>query len=215
VTPRTYATPAAYKFALEARIAAEAKTRAMPINRVRQLLVAERLLARVMQHFGDRVVAKGGLVLELRLARARATKDVDLRLTGSADSLLGELRKAAALVLGDFLAFHVEEDPDQPTMGGGGVVYEGRRYVARAELAGKIYGSRFRTPRVDSRGRTRGRRVEHAPAAVRAWDAIVAALRLAERVSDARPRGPALKLNVEAPRCRSGRPASFFRATRA
>jgi hypothetical protein len=44
VTVRTYATPAAYKTALEARVAAEAKRRALPINRVRQLLVTERLL---------------------------------------------------------------------------------------------------------------------------------------------------------------------------
>jgi hypothetical protein len=70
VTPRICATPAAYKFALESQIAVEAKKRPLPINRVRQLLVAERMLAHVMQHFGDRVIAKGGLVFEIRLARA-------------------------------------------------------------------------------------------------------------------------------------------------
>lgn len=38
------------------------------INRFRQLLVFDRFLARVFQHFVDRVVLKGGLVLELRHA---------------------------------------------------------------------------------------------------------------------------------------------------
>ena len=45
----------------------------------------DRFLARVVQIFGNAVLLKGGLVLELRLERARATKDVDLRLVGSAD----------------------------------------------------------------------------------------------------------------------------------
>jgi hypothetical protein len=112
VTVRTYATPAAYKTALETRVAAEAKRRALPINRVRQLLVTERLLVRILAHFGERVVAKGGLVLELRLNRARTTKDPDLRLTGDAKQLLAQVRAACAIATGDLLEYTVEPDAD-------------------------------------------------------------------------------------------------------
>jgi hypothetical protein len=143
VTVRTYATPAAYKTALEARVAAEAKRRALPINRVRQLLVTERLLVRILTHFGERVVAKGGLVLELRLNRARTTKDLDLRLTGDAKELLAQVRAACAIATGDLLEYTVEPDADHPTLEGVGIVYEGFRFVARAMLAGRPYGGAF------------------------------------------------------------------------
>jgi hypothetical protein len=41
------------------------------------VLVFERFLARVFAVLGNQVVAKSGVVLELRLARARTTQDVD------------------------------------------------------------------------------------------------------------------------------------------
>src|SRR6185312_8837168 len=56
----------------------------------------------IFQIFGDAVLLKGGLVLELRLERARATKDVDLRLVGSPDALLAGLQQAGQRDLGDF-----------------------------------------------------------------------------------------------------------------
>lgn len=143
MTVRTYKTPAAYKVALEARVAAEAKRRVLPINRVRQLLVTERMLVRLMIHFGERVVAKGGLVLELRLSRARTTKDLDLRLTGNVDRLLDQLRQACTIAASDFLEFTVGPADDHPTIEGDGVVYEGLRFVAQAQLAGKPYGGPF------------------------------------------------------------------------
>lgn len=75
---RTYATPLAFKAALEARLRERAVAQGRSLNRVRQLLVMERFLARVFPTVGLAVL-KGGLVMELRLDRARATKDVDLR----------------------------------------------------------------------------------------------------------------------------------------
>ena len=61
--------------------------------RKRQLLVFDRLLARIVQVLGTAVTLKGGLVLELRLDRARTTKDIDLRMTGSADGVLARVSK--------------------------------------------------------------------------------------------------------------------------
>ena len=59
--------------------------RAKGLARKRQLLVFDRFLARVVAIFGDAALLKGGLVLELRLERARTTKDIDLRVIGSPD----------------------------------------------------------------------------------------------------------------------------------
>jgi hypothetical protein len=76
VKPRTYDTPGAFKSALEDRLEA-ASTSGVDFARRRQLLVFDRFLARMAVAFGDAVMLKGGLVLELRLERARTTKDVD------------------------------------------------------------------------------------------------------------------------------------------
>ena len=109
--PRTYDTPAAFKRALEDRLKA-ASTSGVDFARRRQLLVFDRFLARMALAFGEAVMLKGGLVLELRLERARTTKDVDLRLAGSSDDILARLQAAGALDLGDFMQFEVAPDPD-------------------------------------------------------------------------------------------------------
>ena len=70
MTPRTYASPEAFKQALEQRLRSSAKTGA-EFARKRQLLVFDRCLARVVAVLGDATMLKGGLVLELRLG-ARA-----------------------------------------------------------------------------------------------------------------------------------------------
>ena len=77
--PRRYETPAAFKRALEDRLKAGSDT-GVDFARRGQLLVFDRFLARVIATFGDAAILKGGLVLELRLERARPTKDIDLRL---------------------------------------------------------------------------------------------------------------------------------------
>lgn len=82
MTKRTYASPAVFKQALEQRL--RAATGSGPdLARRRQLLVFDRFLARIVRTLGDAAMLKGGLVLELRLSRARTTKDIDLRLMGS------------------------------------------------------------------------------------------------------------------------------------
>jgi hypothetical protein len=138
-----YATPEAFRQALEMRIRNVARTRRQPIARVRQVLVFERFLARIFDELGERVTLKGGAVLELRLERARTTRDIDLRVLGAPDELLAQLRRAAALDLGDFLNFEIAPDTRHPDIEGDGIVYEGRRYRAEARLAGKIYGDGF------------------------------------------------------------------------
>ncbi len=139
---RKYETPAAFKRALEDRLKA-ASTSGVDFARRRQLLVFDRFLARMVVAFGEAVMLKGGLVLELRLERARTTKDVDLRLAGSGDDILERLQAAGVLDLGDFMRFEVAPDPDTPEIVGDGVQYDGYRFRAECRLAGKVYGARF------------------------------------------------------------------------
>ena len=139
---RSYATPLAFKAALEARLRERAAAQGRSLNRVRQLLVMERFLARVFPAIGSAVL-KGGLVMELRLERARATKDVDLRASMRADELLDRLQAAGRVDLGDFLAFEVRADPSHPTIEADGLRYDGQRFRAEGRLAGRPYGSPF------------------------------------------------------------------------
>jgi len=141
MTPKKYPSPAAFKVALEDRLKKRAAQRGVAIHRMRQRFVMERFLARVVRTLGRTATLKGGLALELRLANARSTKDIDLRAVGDIDTMLTRLQAAATLALDDHLAFSAESDPEHPDIGA--AVYEGRRFRVTATLAGQIYGARF------------------------------------------------------------------------
>jgi hypothetical protein len=113
MTVRTYSSPEAFKQALEQRLRSATNT-GVEFARKRQLLVFDRFLARIVAVLGDAATLKGGLVLELRLERARTTKDIDLRLIGSPDTVLAKLQESARRDLGDFLTFEVGPDEDHP-----------------------------------------------------------------------------------------------------
>lgn len=142
MTVQTYASPQAFKQALEQRLKI-ASSSGVDFGRRRQLLVFDRFLARVMAVFGDAALLKGGLVLELRLERARATKDIDLRLIGSPERVLADLRQAGRLDLKDFMTFEIAPDTEHPQIQNDGMRYEGLRFRTDCRLAGKLYGQRF------------------------------------------------------------------------
>jgi hypothetical protein len=71
---------------------------------------------------------KGGVSLELRIARARATRDIDLRWMGSSEDLLTKLRAATTSDCGDFLQFEVNEDLEHPEIDNDGAIHGGRRF---------------------------------------------------------------------------------------
>lgn len=137
-----YESPAAFKQALEHRLKA-ATPAGIPVARTRQLAVFERFLARIAVVFGDAATVKGGVALELRLERARTTKDIDLRVMGTTDGLLERLQHAGRLDLDDFLSFEIDADPHRPDIEAEGLKYDGFRFRAEAKLAGKLYGQRF------------------------------------------------------------------------
>jgi hypothetical protein len=82
-------------------------------------------------------------VIELRLERARTTKDIDLRMVGSPDDVLSRLQEAGRLDLGDYLQFEVTADPRHPEIDAEGMAYQGLRFRAEAQLGAKIYGVPF------------------------------------------------------------------------
>jgi hypothetical protein len=142
MTLRAYPSPEAFKQALEQRLRTSAKTGAQ-FARKRQLLVFDRLLARIVAVLGDAATLKGGLVLELRIDRARTTKDIDLRMMGPPDDILAKLQEAARRDLGDFMTFEVRPDDEHPDIQNDGMQYDGLRFRAECKLAGKLYGQPF------------------------------------------------------------------------
>src|SRR5580692_5537319 len=123
MTARTYTSPEGFKQALEQRLRTATNT-GVDFARRRQLLVFDRFLARVVAVLGDGILLKGGLVLELRLERARTTKDIDLRLTGSLETMLARLQEAGRQDLRDFMVFEVSRDVEHPKIQNDGMQYD-------------------------------------------------------------------------------------------
>ncbi len=75
----TYASPAAFRSALESRLARLATAEAMDLSRLQKRVAFERLLARLFAVERPPWLLKGGYALEMRLQNtARATKDIEL-----------------------------------------------------------------------------------------------------------------------------------------
>ena len=130
-----YATPAAFRAALEARLNATARAGGRPVGHARKLVVFTRLLARLERAAPDRWILKGGFALELRLpGQARTTRDVDIDWDTSLDDAATALVEAAALDLGDHFAFDIRAIGDADVGTAGGV-----RFHADAYLAGRLF----------------------------------------------------------------------------
>lgn len=106
-------------------------------------MVFDRLLARITLELGDAVTLKGGLAVELRIERARTTKDVDLRVMGPPDDILDRLRAAAKRDLGDFMVFTIRPDDRHPDIQNDGMQYDGVRFRAERSIGGEVYGRPF------------------------------------------------------------------------
>lgn len=104
---RAYASPAAFRRALEDRLARLSTQEATDLSRLQKRVAFERLLARLFSGEQPPWLLKGGYALEMRLKHtARATKDIDLTVpdalalgvdlasTGVSGQLLERLRDA-------------------------------------------------------------------------------------------------------------------------
>ena len=141
--PVRYATPTAFRQALEARLMNLARTEQVDIQRLRRQVAFDRLLCRLFHGAAHPWALKGGYAMELRLAHARTTRDIDLsilqRITGGKRSLnaklLDMLQAAAAIDLGDFFVFLVGE----PIMDLDAAPYGGARFPVEARMDGRTF----------------------------------------------------------------------------
>jgi predicted nucleotidyltransferase component of viral defense system len=132
-----YASAAAFRTALEARLTAMARGENAPtLVQLRKMVVFDRLLARLLIAAPGRWVLKGGVALELRLGdRARTTKDLDLARQDDEEQSTADLFAATEIDLGDFFKFAVERarvlsaEQKQHAI----------RYRIHAELAGRPF----------------------------------------------------------------------------
>ncbi len=107
------------------------------LGRLLKRVAMERFLARTAHVLGDRALLKGGYALELRLARARATRDVDLALRDVAThDVLEAVRDAGAVDLGDHLTYLVEETTAAKPAG---APYGGQRLTVVPLLGGRRF----------------------------------------------------------------------------
>lgn len=75
-----YASPTAFRKALEDHLQALSKKEGTDLQRVRRQVAFDRLLARLFSTKPSAWSLKGGYAMELRTRFARATKDIDLNL---------------------------------------------------------------------------------------------------------------------------------------
>ena len=142
--PHVYATPAAFRQALEARLRGYAEEQNEELMRIRRQVAFDRLLARIFSEQGGLWALKGGYALQLRFAEARTTRDVDLSLRTPTDlppgstlakQLQAELQRLGSLDAGDFFEFVVES----ATLDIDAAPYGGARFPVDARLAGRTF----------------------------------------------------------------------------
>ena len=136
-----YGTPAAFRMALEARLASSSREVGVDLNRLRRRVVFEQALLRLDGTQPGRWVLKGGMALEIRWRdRARATRDLDLAVRDGAcdqDGLRSLL--AGALELdphGDWFQFAVGSARALTVDAAG---RPGWRFPVEAHLAGRQF----------------------------------------------------------------------------
>ncbi|HET8785764.1 MAG TPA: nucleotidyl transferase AbiEii/AbiGii toxin family protein [Candidatus Limnocylindrales bacterium] len=131
-----YTSAGAFRRALDARLAAQARDADRSVVRLRKEVAFDRLLARLFTVAPERWVLKGALALDYRFGdRARTTKDIDLATAGDEASATADLLAVQAVDLGDFFAFAIERTGALDRLVEGGAV----RYHVRAELAGRVF----------------------------------------------------------------------------
>lgn len=139
---REYATPAAFRTAVEARLRERAHHLSAPTYMVRRQAALERLLARLSKVAPDRWALKGGLALEARLGdRARVSIDLDADHLHGAEAARADLQRAAIEDAGDHFAFAL--------VGSQELRDEDVRLAVRYQLESHLAGRPFEPLQVD------------------------------------------------------------------
>jgi hypothetical protein len=140
---RRFADAAAFRQALETRLNQKAKREGLDVQRLRRQVAFDRLLCRLFSEGAVHWALKGGYAMELRMAGARATRDIDLalrqRIRASGEALnlriLKMLQAAAAQDQADFFTFVIGE----PMADLDGAPYGGARYPVECRMDGRVF----------------------------------------------------------------------------
>ena len=131
-----YATPNAFRTALERRLLTRATEANIPLIRLRKLVVFDRLIARLMVVAPDRWMLKGAVALQFRAGpQYRTTKDVDFSRGGDEEAATADFLAVQTVDLGDYFSFAIERAGSIDVQGEAAAI----RYHARAELAGRPF----------------------------------------------------------------------------
>ncbi|MDX1952306.1 MAG: nucleotidyl transferase AbiEii/AbiGii toxin family protein [Verrucomicrobiota bacterium] len=140
-----YQTPSALRRALEDRLLAAVRREGGDIQRMRRQAAFDRLLCRLFHEPNAPWLLKGGYAMELRIQKARTTRDVDLAIRQLPDgaevwndaAVRASLERAAAVDLQDGFEFTIGE----PTMDLDAAPYGGARYPVEAQMAGRRFAN--------------------------------------------------------------------------
>lgn len=142
---KKYDVPRTFRIALEDRLNRISKSDGTDILRLRRQVAFDRLLARFFSKPSAPWVLKGGYAMQLRIDRARATKDVDLAMREA--KLLSEneddkiaavlelLRTEARTDLGDFFSFNIGPS----IMELEAAPYGGSRFLVECQVDGRNF----------------------------------------------------------------------------
>ena len=152
---RNYSTPNDFKAAIEHRIRQRADATGRLHNDIRQRVLFERALERIYAKLGrDVLILKGGLALELRIDRARTTRDIDVQITGDVEDAVRRIRLALSPALeakrqaqpadqrphpDSFLVFVVRSEKPLSLIKS----YPGTRVTVQATIGSKPFGAPF------------------------------------------------------------------------
>ncbi len=132
-----------FRKSLEARLQSMAAKTNVDLQRLRRKVAFDRFLARIFSGGKPGFYLKGGYAMELRIAHARATKDIDLTFVRRVKTesklvstlILNDLRDLSEQDLNDHFIYHVGEaqiDLDNAP-------YGGARYPVSALIDNKLY----------------------------------------------------------------------------
>jgi Nucleotidyl transferase AbiEii toxin, Type IV TA system len=113
----TFSTAADFRKSLEARLKNISTKEGVDLQRLRRQVAFDRLLARIFSGGDTGFLLKGGYAMELRVASARSTKDIDLTWSGRlqrssmtvSNYILEEVRALTDKDLGDFFTYKIAE----------------------------------------------------------------------------------------------------------
>lgn len=132
-----------FRKSLGARLQALSEKTGEDLQRLRRKVAFDRFLARIFHHGRSEFYLKGGYAMELRIAHARATKDIDLTYTGRIKSddellselILGDLQTLARLDLKDQFTYQI----GKPLIDLDNAPYGGARYSVTSLIDGKLF----------------------------------------------------------------------------